>query len=70
MWCQKNLIVLLIVNFLYTYSFPKRPNLKTLIDIGVVADVKSVPRGFEPIGKEAFERLLLEANVDARVIVN
>lgn len=59
-----------IVNFLYTYSFPKRPNLKTLIDIGVVADVKSVPRGFEPIGKEAFERLLLEANVDARVIVN
>lgn len=59
-----------IVNFLYTYSFPKRPNLKKLIDIGVVSDVKSVPRGFELIKKEAFERLLQEANVDARVIVD
>lgn len=59
-----------IVNFLYTYSFPKRPNLKKLIDIGVVADVDSVPRGFELIKKEAFECLLEEANVDARIVVD
>jgi predicted nucleic acid-binding protein len=59
-----------IVNFLYAYSLPKRPNLKKLIDIGVVADVNSVPRGFEPIQKEAFERLLQESNVDARLIVD
>lgn len=59
-----------IVNFLYNYSFPKRPNLKTLIDIGVISDVQSAPRGFESIGQDAFERLLAEAEVDARFIVD
>lgn len=59
-----------IVNFLYAYSLPKRPNLKKLIDIGVVADVNSVPRGFEPIQREAFRRLLQESNADARLIVD
>ncbi len=59
-----------IVNFLYTYSFPKRPNLKTLIDIGVIADIQSVPRGFEPIRRDAFERLLRKAEVDARFIID
>lgn len=59
-----------IVNFLYVYSFPKRPNLKTLIDIGVISDIRSVPRGFEPVSKDAFERLLKEAGVDARFIVD
>lgn len=59
-----------IVNFLYVYSFPKRPNLKKLIDIGVITSVQSVPRGFEQINNEAFERLLVEAGVDARIIVD
>ena len=59
-----------IVNFLYSYSFPKRPNLKTLVDIGVIPDIMSAPRGFEPVRRDAFERLLVEAEVDARFIID
>lgn len=59
-----------IVNFLYTYSLPKRPNLKSLIDMGVIADVNSAPRGFDPIQAEPFGRLLQESNTDARLVVD
>jgi len=59
-----------IVNFLYTYSFPKRPNLERLIEMGVIKDVQSAPRGFEQISQEQFESILHEAQVDARFIVD
>ena len=59
-----------VVNFLYTYSLPKRPNLKRLIEIGVIQDINSVPRGFARITKEQFENLLREAGADDRFIVN
>lgn len=69
-WNYNHKVRPFIVNFLYSYSFPKRPNLKALIDIGVIAGVQSVPRGFELIRRDAFERLLKEAEVDARFIVD
>jgi predicted nucleic acid-binding protein len=47
-----------IVNFLYLYSFPKRPNLDMLIKLGIIADIHSAPRGFEQIKKEQFETIL------------
>ncbi len=45
-----------IVGFLYAYLFPKRPNMKELIDNGIIRDVNSAPRGFEPIREEQFAR--------------
>lgn len=40
-----------VVNFLYTYSFPKRPNRKTLIE-GKIMDAEG-PRGFKQLGNNA-----------------
>lgn len=59
-----------VVNFLYVYSFPKRLNLQRLIEIGVIQDVSSVPRGFEPLSMEMFDRILVETETDESVVVN
>jgi predicted nucleic acid-binding protein len=59
-----------IVNFLYLCSFPKRPNLKWLIDNTIIRDIESAPRGFTLITKKQFELILKEAQVDESLIVN
>ena len=59
-----------IVGFLYAYSFPKRPNLKELIDNGIIKGTDSVPRGFEEITPEQFERILKLSKTDPRAPVN
>lgn len=59
-----------IVNFLYAYSFPKRPNLAKLIELGVIADVDSAPRGFEPISKEQFLKIIKESQSNEGIIVH
>jgi len=59
-----------IVNFLYVYSFPKRPNLAKLIELGVVANVGSAPRGFEPISKEQFCKIIQESQGDESIVVD
>jgi hypothetical protein len=59
-----------ITGFLYAYSFPKRPNLKALIDHKVIKDIESAPRGFERINPEQFSTILQLANADPRVIVD
>jgi len=61
-----------IVNFLYLYSFRKRPlpNLKRLIELGVIHDIKSAPQGFTPISNDKFKLILKEACVDESLIVN
>lgn len=59
-----------VVNFLYAYSFPKRINLKALIEIGVIQDVHSAPRGFEPLSPSSFNSILKETNTDGRIVVN
>jgi predicted nucleic acid-binding protein len=46
-----------IVNFLYVASYPKRPNLKWLIENGIISSVTDVPRGFRKISKENFENI-------------
>jgi hypothetical protein len=43
-----------VVNFLYTYSFPKRPNRRTLIE-GKIMDAEG-PRGFKRLGHNALTR--------------
>jgi hypothetical protein len=59
-----------ILNFLYAYSFPKRPNLKRLIELGVIRDVGSAPRGFVQISEESFSKIIKESQTDESIIVD
>ncbi len=56
-----------IVNFLYAYSFPIRPNLLKLKEAGIISDA---PRGFEPLSLAGFRTLLEISNVNKRVIID
>jgi predicted nucleic acid-binding protein len=46
-----------IVNFIYAYSFRKRPNLKWLNENGVIPDILDMPRGFREISRESFIKI-------------
>jgi len=60
-----------IVNFLYVYSFPApRLNMAKLIELGVIADVRSAPRGFEPLSDRDFNLILEHSNADKSFIVD
>lgn len=59
-----------IVNFLYLYSLPKRPNMKKLIDLGVISDINSAPRGFEEISLKNFHSILKASETDDSFIIN
>lgn len=43
-----------IVNFLYAFSYPKRPNLRWLNENGVIPDIMDMPRGFRKISEDDF----------------
>lgn len=47
-----------VVNFLYTYSFRKRPNLEWLVNNEIISSYDNVPRGFSKITVEQFDKLL------------
>jgi hypothetical protein len=59
-----------IVNFLYTYSFPKKINLKRLIELGIIPDINSAPRGFEPISDHDFDIIISETGTDGHIVVD
>lgn len=59
-----------VVNFLYVYSFPRRPNLQSLIEMGVIRDTSSVPRGFEEITQDQFDLILGASDTDESFIIN
>jgi len=59
-----------IVEFLYAYSFPHRPNLKKLIESGVIQDTKSAPRGFQQVTPDQFATILRISKTDRGLIVN
>jgi predicted nucleic acid-binding protein len=59
-----------IVNFLYVYSFPKRINLKRLIEIGVISSVNDVPRGFTQISVKNLRDILQECKIDESLVVD
>ena len=46
-----------IVNFLYTYSYKKRPHLKWLNDNGIIPNIFDMPRGFREISREDFIKI-------------
>ncbi len=55
-----------VVNFLFVYSLPRRPNLKELTESKVLSQA---PRGFEPISNSAFRKLLEISNANPRFVV-
>lgn len=59
-----------IVEFLYAYSFPKRPNLKALIDHGVIPDTDSAPRGFERISDCQLSAILSLSQTDPSIVID
>lgn len=56
-----------VVNFLYTHSFPKRPNLKALKDNDIIQEA---PRGFDELADEAFWRLIEISHANKSLIIN
>ena len=56
-----------IVNFLYSYSLPKRPNLASLKEENIITEA---PRGFDPISDQAFLQLLKISHADQRLTVH
>ena len=59
-----------IVYFNYIHSFPKRLNLAKLIELGVISDTKSAPRGFVPISQEKFNIILKESKADESYFID
>lgn len=59
-----------VVEFLYTYPLVKRPNLAKLIELGVIPDVSSVPRGFSKISLDNLRAILNESKSDESIIVD
>lgn len=59
-----------IVNFLYAYSFSKRITLKRLIELGVIPDIKSAPRGFMQITNKNFNDIIREVGLNESIIIN
>jgi len=55
--------------FAVRFSFPKRINMKRLIELGIIADVDSAPRGFKKISKKNFHDIIKEAEVNESYIV-
>ena len=59
-----------VVNFLYTYSFPRRLNMKRLIELGVIRDIESAPRGFEKLTRDQFNKIMSETDSNESIIVD
>jgi len=59
-----------VVEFLYAYSFPRRPNLEILIDAEIIKDIESAPRGFEYLSNDKITRILELTETDTRFIVD
>ncbi|GAG70104.1 unnamed protein product, partial [marine sediment metagenome] len=48
---------------------PRRINLKRLIELGVIQDIKSAPRGFEEISDKYFHKIIKETGSNESIIV-
>jgi len=59
-----------VVEFLYAYSFPKRPNLAKLIELRIIKDINSAPRGFSKISWDDLHLILKESNGDESIVVD
>jgi hypothetical protein len=69
-WNQYKSIKPFVVEFLYAFSLPKRLNLATLIELEVIADLQSAPRGFSQISWEQFRKILKASESDESIIID
>ncbi|MCX5905297.1 MAG: hypothetical protein NTV89_17915 [Proteobacteria bacterium] len=69
-WNFKKSLRPFIVNFLYVYSFPKRINLQRLIELKIIKDIDSAPRGFQKITSDQFNKIIKETMTDESIIVD
>lgn len=69
-WDRYNHSKPFVVEFLYSYSFPKRPNLAKLVELGIISDIMSVPRGFSKITLEQLYLILKESRSDESIIID
>ncbi len=59
-----------VVNFLYAYSFPKRPNLAKLIELGIIAGPNQMPRGFSKITENDLIKSLKASESNESIVVD
>ncbi len=59
-----------VINFLYAYSLPKRPNLAKLIELGIIAGVDKMPRGFAKISEDDLYKILKVSQSNESIIIN
>ena len=59
-----------MVNLLYAYALPNRPNLKRLIEIGVIKGIDQIPRGFGKISLDELKIILKDSEGDESIISN
>lgn len=59
-----------VVNFHYIYTFPKRLNMAKLIELKVIKDVASAPRGFEKISLDQLNTVLKESQSNESYIID
>jgi len=59
-----------VVEFLYTYSLVKRPNLAKLIELEIIKDAQSAPRGFSGITMNQLHLILKESESNESLIVD
>lgn len=57
-----------VINLLYAYSLERRLNLKRLIDLGIIAGVDQMPRGFHKITWENFSKIIKDSDSDEGII--
>lgn len=59
-----------VVNFLYAYSLPIRPNLAKLIELGIIAGVDKMPRGFTKISENDLIKILKASGSNESIAVD
>jgi hypothetical protein len=59
-----------VVEFLYSYSLVKRPNMAKLIELSIIADATSAPRGFTKITMDQLHLILNASQSNESLIVN
>ncbi len=59
-----------IVNFLYAYSFPSKVIMQKLIEMGVISDIDSAPRGFTKISIKNLRDILRECQADESIAID
>jgi hypothetical protein len=69
-WDRYATIKPFVVEFLYAYSLPRRPNLEQLVELGIISGYDDVPRGFSKITLNQLHLLLKACNGNKGLIVH